>query len=68
MLANIPTHAYAFFLALVGLVGIIVLTVTNHTVPTDLSTFTFALGAGGLGLAIPTPATKAANPNFPVSS
>jgi hypothetical protein len=51
-----PAHVYAFLIALVGLVGIIVLSALHDTVPEILQVITVAAVTGGAGLAVPSSA------------
>ena len=60
---TIPAHVYAFFISLVGLVGIIVLSCLNKTVPDVLQVVTVSGLAAGAGIAIPT-----TNPAPPVAA
>jgi hypothetical protein len=50
---NVPAHVYAFAIALVGLVGIVVLSALHDTVPQILQVITVAAVTGGAGLAVP---------------
>lgn len=50
---NAPAHVYAFAIALVGLIGIIVLSALHDVVPEILQVITVAAVTGGAGLAVP---------------
>lgn len=54
---NVPAHVYAFLIALVGLVGIIVLSALHDTVPEILQLITVSAVTAGAGLAVPSSTT-----------
>ena len=59
MAVSVPAHVYAFLIALIGLVGIIVLSALHDTVPEILQVITVAAVTGGAGLAVPSSAPTA---------
>jgi ABC-type Fe3+ transport system substrate-binding protein len=56
----------AFILAGAGVVGAIVLTALNKTVPTELWALTSALLGGGLGITNPSASASTTTPVMPV--
>ena len=50
-------HVLAFFVGVIGILGVIVLTAMNHPIPTILSGVTVAAISGGLGLSVPSSGT-----------
>lgn len=60
-MTNWNPHVYAFFIALVSVVGVIILAALKIAVPDALTTVMFSALAGGLGLAVPS-VTKSAPP------
>lgn len=68
---NIPAHVYAFVLAAICVVGAVVLTAMNKTVPVELWQAAFLSAGAGAGIALPSapaPAPQAppvAGPSLP---